>query len=196
MDWVSLIAPVLAAIISGLCTAFVLSQRTGHAYQKLLMSRIETLEAKDKVDEQEKGRLRTRISELEREVAQLRMKLQMLESVHQDLPIPMWLKGSDGTMLIANKAYERVFLLPLGKTLEDYVGFDDFAVWPDAIANQYRAHDRKVLDLRSKIEVWEPVQDENGETEDWFIIKYPQMVANAVIGVAGIAIAPRERLQG
>ena len=52
-----------------------------------------------------------------KKVAMLENKVLLLESAHQSLPVPMWLKAMDGTMLALNPAYERVFLKPNGLTI-------------------------------------------------------------------------------
>jgi hypothetical protein len=42
-------------------------------------------------------------------------QIRIWESAHQYLPIPQWLKSSDGRMLALNKAYEDAFLKPIKK---------------------------------------------------------------------------------
>lgn len=128
------------------------------------------------------------VASLRIEVAELRNKIVLLESAHQDLPLPAWLKDTKGTMLALNPTYEEMFLIPRGYTATDYIGNDDKAVWPPEIAEQYTKHDKMVL--RSG-KVWrgvENIPNEVGEIEEWNIIKYVRYSGRTKIGIAGIAI--------
>src|SRR5690606_29708396 len=45
-----------------------------------------------------------RLSELEKTIQSLQNKIVLFESSHFDLPLPMWLKSTEGTMLSVNHA--------------------------------------------------------------------------------------------
>lgn len=132
---------------------------------------------------------RAKISVLEQQVEKLYKKIQLLESGHQDLPLPMWLKDPSGTMLAVNIAYEETFLLPRGFTSDDYVGKKDTAVWPAETAKVFAKNDRSVY--RSGV-IWrgtETMPSAAGDHESWKIIKYVRYSPDGQkIGIAGIAI--------
>jgi len=143
---------------------------------------------------QDNERLRIREHELEKRVVgmekrihDLSNKLQLMESAHQDLPLPQWLKDGNGTMLALNGAYEEKFLIPNGLVREDYVGRTDRQVWGDEIGRQYQTHDRIVISKKEPVHSIETVKI--GEHHNkWQIYKYPRFAGNALIGVGGIAI--------
>jgi len=121
------------------------------------------------------------------EIHNLSLKLQLMESAHYDLPIPAWLKDTNGTMLSLNAAYEELFIVPLGKKIEDYVGKTDSEFWGEEIGKEYLLNDLKILRQGKSEIVTETVVMANGEKSQWMILKYPRMAGNTKIGIAGIA---------
>lgn len=116
---------------------------------------------------------------------QLLMKIAIMESAHNDLPIPQWLKDEKGNILSVNWAYERVFLKPRGYTKAEYKRDED--CWPEDTVEEFRVNDKLV---ESTDQAWignELVPDENGEKIEWLILKYPRKSGNMFIGISGIA---------
>ncbi len=122
-----------------------------------------------------------------KKVAMLENKVLLLESAHQSLPVPMWLKSMDGTMLALNPAYERVFLKPNGLTTIDYIGKQDHEVWPEDIASAFRTHDIKVQTSGKTLETTEIVPIDGVMTK-WHIIKYVRFSDGIPIGIGGMAV--------
>jgi len=125
---------------------------------------------------------------LKSQVKVLQEKVTMLESSHQDAPIPIWLKDKFGIMLALNPAYEKTFLFPIGKTRDDYLHRSDYDIWPDDIAAEYIKNDKMV---QRTMDVWigyENVIDQQGNKVQWRIIKYPRTANGVLIGIAGIAV--------
>lgn len=138
--------------------------------------------------------LRTRIDELERitnkrdlEVSTLRNQLMIFESSHVDIPLPMWLKDVNGTMLFLNKEFEYAYLKPHGKTIHEYIGKKDEDVFTQEEADQYRAHDQEVIRKRRSIRFEETVKV-NGQEIKLTTIKYPRFLNNTIIGIGGIVL--------
>lgn len=131
--------------------------------------------------------LQKRVLELELEVRELRNKILLLESAHNNSPLPTWLKDTDGTMLALNQACEELFLKPNGIKIENYIGSTDYAVWPKEIAREYEKNDLFVLRTKEDFVGTETVLI-NGEKTQWRIIKYIRYIGNLPIGVAGKAI--------
>lgn len=125
--------------------------------------------------------LRRTLNDHESKIRALQYQVTMLESAHQDLPVPMWLKDLEGNMLSLNKEYEKVFLEPLGKTIDDYIGRKDVDIWPKEVAEKFRNNDEAVLREQGPIHF----TDEN---IGYKIIKFPRYASGAIVGIAGIAI--------
>jgi hypothetical protein len=131
--------------------------------------------------------LEKRVEEMERRVNDLSNKLQLMESAHQDLPLPQWLKDKDGTMLALNNAYEQVFLIPNNMERDDYVGRTDKEIWGKEIGAEYQYYDKRALSTRRPVHSIETVKM-GDRTTKWQVYKYPRYAGNALIGVGGLAI--------
>lgn len=141
-----------------------------------------------KLEEQVRD-LTRRVFTLEVEKKDLEAKFMIFSSTHDNSPIPAWIKDTSGRVLSCNKAYEDAFLKPRGYTMIDYVGSDDFAVWPKVIADSFRENDEMVR--RSKT-VWsgeEKIENADGSFMKTRIIKYPRMIPgqSEPFGIAGVA---------
>jgi len=134
---------------------------------------------------------RDKIDELERKIFDLQNKILLMESSHSDLPLPQWLKDTNGVMLAVNKAFEDYFLTPIGKTAGDYLGNNDFHVWPTDVAERLFANDREVMRRRKPVRHKE-IMKINGHTEEIDVIRYPRFSDRTLIGVAGIALVKWE----
>lgn len=146
---------------------------------------------------EEISKLSERIDELEiqnleqsKRADTLQTKLILLETAHQDLPFPQWLKNTDGTMLALNKAYEDMFLVPNGFTANDYIGKTDFDIWPEDVAIIYQRNDHKIKTKSKRYYIGEePIHIKGSDiSEDWKVIKYGRFIHNTCVGVAGIAM--------
>lgn len=118
-------------------------------------------------------------------VADLQQKLITLQSSEDSWPYPAWLKDASGKILFANKAYADAFLTPRGYTLSDYVGHDDYAVWPRHMANEFRMNDAIVMRTRQHVVVKEKVLVGEENEETMLFVKYPRFLGGVVVGVAG-----------
>lgn len=130
------------------------------------------------------------MDKLRSEVEHLQNKVTLLESSHQDAPIPIWLKDRYGIMLALNPEYEKTFLLPIGKKREDYLHKSDYDVWPQKVAAEYIRNDQFVMRTRQTWRGTETIIDHQGKEQQWQIIKYPRMAGGVLIGIAGIAVPP------
>jgi len=169
-------------------------------FKSIRVSKRDDFEAVLKVWQEDNERLRRKeeenerlISELRDEVAALRHKIELLESAHQSLPLPMWLKDLDGTMLAVNHKFERELLAPSGIQSQKYIGKRDHEVWPKEIADQFVYSDNKVKETRQVCFTEEYTIDSAGKKKYWSVIKYPRMLADVMVGIGGIAF-PREYL--
>lgn len=132
--------------------------------------------------------LRLELHAKQMEVTDLRNQLLIFESSHADVPVPMWLKDTDGKMLFVNAEYERVILNPLGKRAEDYLGKTDTEVWGPEIAEKFQKHDRAIMRTKKPEIFKETWTNQNGDTFTGEIIKYPRFLGRTIIGIGGIII--------
>lgn len=170
----------------------------GGFFTKLLevrfKSRTEDIKLIVQTLQQDNTRLRELLNEykqeikvLSRRVSRQELHLLALDASHYNHPWPAWIKDTDGTVIVINKSYEDIFLVPRGYNKFDYVGHNDYSVWEKDIAETFINNDRTVL--RTK-EVWEGIEKvgNNGDAENWWIVKYPIVYNREVIGIAGTAV--------
>lgn len=120
------------------------------------------------------------------EIQELRSKLQLFESSHVDIPLPMWMKDTNGTIVFINQTYEDMFLKPLGFTASDYIGYKDEKIWGEEIAKQFKKLDNDVLKSKKPIERIEPILDSDGSIYYAEVLKYPRFLGSRVIGISGL----------
>lgn len=208
MDRTNIIITIITTLFGGGIGAF-LTYRLGNRKQDetefvALVSAYKELvqETKDNSDD-----LRIRVDELEskvrglnkalhnreKEIQNLRNQLIIFESSHSDVPVPIWLKDTNGVMLFVNTEYEEKVLKPINKTSEDYIGETDFKIYPPNIAKDFRKNDRRVLTQKKPIRFKEKWQGADGQWLQGDIIKYPRFLnRNTVIGIGGLIIDIKE----
>lgn len=150
--------------------------------EKRQEQRIEKLEKEVEILKKESFSKDSRIDELQHQ-------LMIFESSHADVPVPIWLKDTNGKMLFVNSEYEKQILNPIGLGAESYIGKTDNDVWGDAIASKFKAHDKKVMRLKRSIEFTEVWRGANGIEFEGRVIKYPRFLnRKTVIGIGGIIL--------
>lgn len=197
--WVKLIGSFITLI--GLYLTYVVSRSKAHADKEnnfrddilaeLSNIRAENSALREKIEllSKENNELNTKIKILEHE---WQIKVQLFESAHNDLPLPMWLKDKDGKMLSLNPMYEQIFLIPRGFSREDYVNNYDSDVWPSDVAEAFGRHDKHVYETGKTWVGIEEVPDKEDRLINWRIIKYIRYAQGVRLGIAGIAIPIQE----
>ena len=94
-----------------------------------------------------------------------------------------WIKDSKLRYVWTSASYERIF----GKSLDSMLGRDDFAVWPEAMAAQFRANDEKVLRVNGAVKDVANTPLPGGSAARWMAVKFPLPDESGALGVAGIA---------
>lgn len=131
--------------------------------------------------------LRMRFNKKDKEVSELRNQLMIFESSHADVPVPLWLKDVNGTMLFLNQEYESLLLHPVGKTMDDYIGKTDIEVWGKETGDKFLRNDNEVIRKRKPVEFTE-IWKGNDCVYEGRVIKYPRFLGKTVIGVGGIIL--------
>jgi PAS domain S-box-containing protein len=165
-----------------------LIDRWQELYEKQL-EKEKRLEKRIGVLEKEVGLLKNESFSKDGRIEELQHQLMIFESSHADVPVPIWLKDTNGKMLFLNSEYERQILNPIGLGAEAYIGKTDEDVWGESISNKFAAHDKKVMRLKRSIEFKEVWRGSNGIQFEGRVIKYPRFLNNkTVIGVGGIIL--------
>lgn len=154
-----------------------------------IIDRLEKVEEKNDSLRKDINLQNKEIADLHRENEELKLKMTILESSNQSLPLPMWIKDVSGKMLSLNEAYEETFLAPLGLTSRDYIGHADADIWSVEVALRFGQHDNRVLVTKQPWKGIETVDDGLGGMVDYFVLKYPRMLGDTVVGISGIALS-------
>ena len=138
----------------------------------------------------ENKELKDRCVLLERENQRLITQFLTLSSSHDSSPLPQWIKDETGKVLAVNRAYERLYLIPRGYRISDYLHKMDEDVWPEELAEEFRVNDQHVWRSRETIDVKESVQMGDNTIVKVRIIKFPRYAEGIEepIGIAGIAV--------
>ena len=204
----SIITTIAAALFSGGAASF-LTYKLGNrkqdetefssliaVYKDLLDSNKETLkEYSVRLDDLERTveNLKTEVHRKDKEIQHLRNQLLIFESSHSDVPVPIWLKDTNGVMLFLNDEYEKTVLRPLNRTKEDYIGETDFKIFSPEVASNFRKHDRRVKTQKKPIRFKERWKGADGADYEGDVIKYPRFLnRDTVIGIGGIIINVKE----
>ena len=182
------ILKILALVLGtgGIATFWTYKSQRAKTDQVSFQTLLNQLNADNKELRQEIKVMNEKYMSLQTKTNSLLSRMSDLESAHNDLPIPQWLKDKFGIMLSLNKAYEKVFLDNIGKSKSEYIGYTDFEVWPEATAEKFTADDRKVLSEGIAIHMFEDI-DFGSHIETWMVLKYPRFSDGVIIGIGGIA---------
>ncbi len=115
-----------------------------------------SIDASDEVEELTRAfnrmivELRTTLETLEHRVqartGALRQQTRYLRTLIDTLPMMVWLKDTEGRYLAANQAEADA----CGHSLDEIVGKTDGDLWPEGLAERYRAEDREVMGSRQR----------------------------------------------
>jgi hypothetical protein len=192
MEILSLILTAAGGGVIGVVLNFLIRQRkTSHDGFKILeeayQKQFEQLTKNQNQLLKEVGAWQSKYNDLEKKFDDLKQKLSLINQSYPDLPIPMWLKDSYGTMLSLNDAYERAFLSPKGYARIDYIGNSDDHIWGDKIGGVFRENDIKAISSGGEA-IRIPEEDLTDPLlKKWNFVKYPKYVDGVLVGVGGIA---------
>lgn len=192
-DWIPTLIGALSGIGGAYLTFRVQSRKQKVTADTLIFSKYETYIAKlegeiNSLMEKNKS-LEEMIQKHTTEITRLQWKIQLMDTVQNDLPFPAWLKDTDGVMLALNKSYEDIILQPMGKTASDYIGKTDFDIWPKDVAQKFKEEDSKVLQSKKALTFKESINI-GGVILNMITIKYVKFASGhtVTVGTAGISI--------
>ena len=179
MDIVGLIGAVLGSgVISALATWRLSNKKADQDGFKILFDKLEEDNKRLREEEEDNRNL---IAKLERQVNELVIKVQLMESAHNDIPIPQWFVDTHGRMLSGNEAYTERFGIDI-----DVLNKTQWEIWPEDSARDLVNAASKAVRSESIVEIEQEVLLPDGK-EKWEIIIYPRYASGIIIGVSGIA---------
>jgi len=141
--------------------------------------------------------LETRVEERTRELLSSREELaasrRQLQSILDNTTAVIYVKDREGRYLLINRWYERLFHV----TREEIVGKTDLDYFPAAMAEAFRANDRKVLACGAPLEFEEIAPQDDG-LHTYISLKFPlENAQGEIYAVCGIStdITERKRAQ-
>lgn len=156
---------------------------TGYAAQLITDENFELRQRLNLVESYNAAHIK-KIADLERQLFELRHKLEVMEFAPFSIPLPMWMKGPFGVIDFINDEYEETFLKPRGLTRDDYLGKTDFEIWPREVAEEYRKHDQEVMETERTFNGRETVVDNTGKEIKWRVMKFFRKIPRGVVGIA------------
>lgn len=124
---------------------------------------------------------------LEEDMRQLKNQLLLLQISLPELPIPMWTKSDTGVFLAVNKAFETIYLDPIGKKAEECIGKTDVEVWGIEIGSIYQRHDLSAMKTGKTESFVEPLKTAS-TIKTIYVLRYVRKLDNSyIVGVGGLA---------
>ncbi|MCB1932183.1 MAG: PAS domain-containing protein [Candidatus Accumulibacter sp.] len=123
------------------------------------------------------------VTERIEKAAELKRIHGMLEALVEGSSDAIFIKDEQGRYVVGNRALAEL----VGKTQDEVLGADDFTLFPLAVAERFRADDRRIM-ARGKLESYEEeVVASSGESMPFLTTKGPLVIQGEVRGVFGIA---------
>jgi PAS domain S-box-containing protein len=144
--------------------------------------------------------LRQRVAELEAVNKRLRIvevelatSEKRLQSIVDNTTAVIYLKDLEGYYFTVNRQYEKLFHV----TRAEILGRTDYEIFPAAVADVFRANDKKVVEATAPLEFEEAVPQDDG-LHTYLSIKFPlRDTAGNIYAVCGIStdITDRKRTE-
>lgn len=133
-----------------------------------------------------------KIEQQSKEITMLRTQIILLESSHYDHPYPSWWMDMEGHLVLANQAFESLFLIPEGRNLVEVNGNAPGQLFGNQAGLEYLEKHNWVL---SRKRPWEGAInfEINGKSSAEHVVLYPRYSGKQIIGVSGMVI-PLERI--
>jgi PAS domain S-box-containing protein len=109
---------------------------------------------------------------------------QRFNAFMDNAPAVAWIKDSRLRYSYISKAYEKF----IGRRAEEFLGREDYMIWPEEIARQMRHTDEMVLRGRAPIQVLQNAPHPDGTEHTWLQAKFPLPDASGAPGIGGMAI--------
>lgn len=131
------------------------------------------------------------ITEQKRMNYELKLREQYQRALLDNFPFLVWLKDTESRFLAVNQPFARA----CNRTsVDELMGLTDLDIWPQDLADIYRADDREVLDSGRSKQVEETLETATGRV--WIeTFKSPVVVDGEILGTVGFARDITERMK-
>lgn len=106
-------------------------------------------------------------------------------------PVVAWLKDHEFKFRYVNAAWEQLFRRPSSQMH----GRTDYEFFDQKTADQFRANDRRVLELREKLEAVEETRGADGRKRHWLVQKFPLQRTGQPLWTGGTAVDITARVE-
>jgi CRISPR/Cas system-associated protein Csx1 len=128
------------------------------------------------------------ILELKEELSKLKSKMVLLESAHFDLPLAQCVKDLDGTIILINNEFDKLFLAPYGQTSNSCVGTNGAHIWGIENTKKYRKAELEVIIHKAAKHFIEEGNDIEGNPTKWSTFRYPIFLGEKIIATGLLAL--------
>jgi hypothetical protein len=128
------------------------------------------------------------ILELKEELTKLKSKMVLLESAHFDLPLAQCVKDLDGTIILINNEFDKIFLAPYGQTSNSCVGTNGSHIWGVENTKKYRKAELEIAIHKAPKHFIEDCIDAEGKPTKWSTFRYPIFLGEKIIATGLLAL--------
>ncbi len=112
-----------------------------------------------------------------------------MQAIMDNSPAVIYVKDMNGYYLFINHSFEKIFNI----RREDFIGKNDFDLYPNEVAETLRGNDKQVLDSKHAIELEETIPQDDGE-HTYLSVKFPMFDDdNNTYAMCGISTDITER---
>ena len=147
--------------------------------------------------EEELRRLRARVADLERQIAEkaqtdsaLRESRELFQAFMGNSPVAAFLKDQNGKYVYANRSVDQV----IGRGFGQWWNKSDADLWPAETARRFRENDQRALSTNSTIRVSESVPRSEGD-QHFLAYKFPFTTSAGIRYVAGLWLDITDRVR-
>jgi PAS domain S-box-containing protein len=112
----------------------------------------------------------------------LRESDQRFRAFLDSMPAVAWIKDASLRYVWISASFRRAY----GKSLLQVRGRDDFELWPEPLARQFRRDDEKALRANGPVQSVDTMPYADGGATRWMVVKFPMSHGTGSPGVAGI----------
>ena len=128
------------------------------------------------------------ILELKEDLSKLKSKMVLLESAHFDLPLAQCVKDLDGTIILINNEFDKLFLAPYDQTSNSCVGTNGSHIWGVENTKKYRKAELEVIIHKAPKHFIEEGNDLDGNPTKWSTFRYPIFLGEKIIATGLLAL--------
>ena len=132
----------------------------------------------------ERRKLVELLGERKRMIGELKASEERFRKFMNHAPFASFIKDAAGRFVFYNRQMSERF----GISMQDWLGKDDFALWPVKDAEKFRRHDVEVLRSGRMLEIAEETTEPDGRVTHWKSYKFPLRTERGETWLGGFAV--------